>query len=128
MSDRERWIIYPLLFLALGTSLRDKLAQKVETEVLLSKRIDAEVIRCKQIMVTNQQGKPQILLSSNEAGGLVRVFDAPDKLTLALGHFGRISGLLAGAEGKLVPWVPLIERQARTGESSSETPPDEEEQ
>ncbi len=25
MSERERWIVYPLLFLALGTSLRDKL-------------------------------------------------------------------------------------------------------
>src|ERR1700753_1788049 len=24
MSDRERWIIYPLLFLALGAALRDK--------------------------------------------------------------------------------------------------------
>ena len=24
MSDRERWIVYPLLFLAIGMSLRDK--------------------------------------------------------------------------------------------------------
>ena len=24
MSTRERWIVYPLLFLALGTALRDK--------------------------------------------------------------------------------------------------------
>ncbi len=25
MSDRERWIVYPLLFLSLGLSLRDKM-------------------------------------------------------------------------------------------------------
>ncbi|HEX4412508.1 MAG TPA: hypothetical protein VH107_02695 [Lacipirellulaceae bacterium] len=27
MSDRERWIIYPLLFLALGAALRDKFVE-----------------------------------------------------------------------------------------------------
>ena len=26
MSERERWIVYPLLFFALGAALRDKLA------------------------------------------------------------------------------------------------------
>ena len=39
MSERERWIVYPLLFLALGASLRDKLfnltqSQKVVCESL----------------------------------------------------------------------------------------------
>ena len=26
MTERERWIVYPLLFLALGAALRDKLS------------------------------------------------------------------------------------------------------
>lgn len=39
MSERERWIVYPLLFLALGTALRDKIfnltqSQKVVCESL----------------------------------------------------------------------------------------------
>ena len=40
MSERERWIVYPLLFLALGVALRDKLfdqtqSQRVVCETLL---------------------------------------------------------------------------------------------
>jgi hypothetical protein len=39
MSERERWIVYPLLFLALGAAMRDKLfnltrSQKVVCEAL----------------------------------------------------------------------------------------------
>src|SRR5215475_4341550 len=37
MSERERWIVYPLLFLALGAALRDKLFDQT-----ISKRISCE--------------------------------------------------------------------------------------
>lgn len=38
MSDRERWILYPLLFLALGAALKDKLVppQRLECAVLVA--------------------------------------------------------------------------------------------
>jgi hypothetical protein len=32
MSERERWIVYPLLFFALGSALRDKLLQRIESK------------------------------------------------------------------------------------------------
>lgn len=32
MSERERWIVYPLLFLALGASLRDKIIKTTESQ------------------------------------------------------------------------------------------------
>lgn len=32
MSERERWIVYPLIFFALGAAIRDKLIQRVETK------------------------------------------------------------------------------------------------
>ena len=35
MSERERWIVYPLLFFALGAALRDKLFQHVESKEIL---------------------------------------------------------------------------------------------
>ncbi len=35
MSERERWIVYPLLFFALGAALRDKLTQRVESRELV---------------------------------------------------------------------------------------------
>jgi len=42
MSERERWIVYPLLFLALGASLRDKLFDQ-----MMSRRIV-----CQELIVT----------------------------------------------------------------------------
>ncbi len=32
MTDRERWTVYPLLFLALGIAAKDKLLRQVDTE------------------------------------------------------------------------------------------------
>ncbi len=115
MSDRERWIIYPLLFLALGTALRDKLTQSIEVDRIL----------CKQLVVVDGQRTPKIVLDSNDAGGLVRVIDAPGELTLALGHIDRVSGLLAGVDGKLIQWVPPFVRPA-PGEQPGGMPPEEE--
>jgi hypothetical protein len=35
MSERERWIVYPLIFFALGASVRDKILQRVETKEII---------------------------------------------------------------------------------------------
>ncbi len=47
MSTRERWIVYPLLFLALGVALRDKLIppDTLRAYALKVHEIDAEQIR-----------------------------------------------------------------------------------
>jgi len=45
MSERERWIIYPLLFFALGAALRDKLLH----------RIDVKEIYCESLKIVDQQ-------------------------------------------------------------------------
>jgi hypothetical protein len=45
MSERERWIVYPLLFFALGAALRDKLLQRVESKEIFCEKlsiVDAE--------------------------------------------------------------------------------------
>jgi hypothetical protein len=39
MSERERWIVYPLLFLSLGVSLRDKLSNRTWSENVLCERL-----------------------------------------------------------------------------------------
>ena len=47
MSTRERWIVYPLLFLALGAALRDKLVEKIEISRLKCNRLEVDgVARC----------------------------------------------------------------------------------
>ena len=45
MTERERWIVYPLLFLALGAALRDKLIKQT-----FSERIECEVLVCNDIV------------------------------------------------------------------------------
>ena len=45
MSERERWIIYPLLFFALGAAVRDKILHRVE----------AKEIFCESLKIIDQQ-------------------------------------------------------------------------
>ncbi len=76
MTERERWIVYPLLFLCLGVSLRDKV-----THSTTAKLIDAELIRCQAIQVgeiepgQNRSGiLPGTVTSFNEKGQAVAQF------------------------------------------------------
>jgi len=46
MNERERWIVYPLLFLALGAALRDKLWEQTKT-----KRVE-----CQELIVFGEEG------------------------------------------------------------------------
>ena len=66
MNDRERWVIYPLLFLALGAALKDKMIpseakfRKVECDELVVARVSGRLL-CEELIVadslTRQPGK-----------------------------------------------------------------------
>jgi hypothetical protein len=56
VTDRERWIVYPLLFLALGSALRDKLAKQTQ----------AKQIVCEQLLLVDNDGRPAAALTGNE--------------------------------------------------------------
>lgn len=45
MTERERWIVYPLLFLALGAALRDKLVE----------RTTAKSIVCQELSIVDEE-------------------------------------------------------------------------
>lgn len=45
MSERERWIVYPLLFFALGAAVRDKILH----------RVDTKEIYCESLKIVDQQ-------------------------------------------------------------------------
>ena len=116
MSDRERWIVYPLLFLALGVALRDKLTQIVETRTVEARFVEAQSvevdrIRCKSIVVVGKNEKSQIDLSASSEGGLMSVWDSQQELIVALGHFKGASGLFgATTSGDLFPWNTYVNR------------------
>ncbi len=96
MSERERWIVYPLLFLALGASLRDKLAKQTRSQQIV----------CEELFVVNNQGRPVakltegsfILMSSKNGPGTIR---ADVMHTNALIQQGR-------PVGQIVTWQNLI--------------------
>ncbi|TWT43452.1 hypothetical protein [Botrimarina hoheduenensis] len=47
MTERERWIVYPLLFLALGAALRDKIAKQTQTREIV----------CERLLVVDSEGR-----------------------------------------------------------------------
>jgi hypothetical protein len=62
MSERERWIVYPLLFLALGAALRDKMIDRTTTKS----------IACQELLIVDEQplGHEPVLLA--RLGGVPR--------------------------------------------------------
>jgi hypothetical protein len=46
MNERERWIVYPLVFFALGAALRDKFMQHVSSKEIECQRLVAKSIEC----------------------------------------------------------------------------------
>ncbi len=83
MSERERWIIYPLLFFALGAAVRDKILH----------RIEAKEIFCESLKIIDQQdptGRSFVELGIQRARsndptqladrvGMLRVVNSDDK-------------------------------------------------
>jgi hypothetical protein len=71
MNERERWIVYPLLFFALGASLRDKFLQHVSTKELECQRLVVKQIACEELNVTDPAKPDRIVarLFSSPSGG-----------------------------------------------------------
>jgi len=63
MSDRERWIVYPLLFLAMGASLRDKLFGRTTSKSIVCQEL---------IVVDDDRGGRQPLRVLARIGGTER--------------------------------------------------------
>lgn len=62
MTERERWIVYPLLFLALGAALRDKLSEHTKTRSL----------ECQELIVYGEDGPGQPPVPLVQIGGIKR--------------------------------------------------------
>jgi hypothetical protein len=89
MTDRERWTVYPLLFLTMGIAIKDKLPGPVRIDDLRSK-----AIFCQELIVTDPQGGEQVLISSNANGGFVRTVGKRNELRTILGNSDRHAGLM----------------------------------
>src|SRR5689334_18593989 len=84
MTDRERWTVYPLLFLALGVSLKDKMLRSVNTD-----EVHAKKVVCSELLVAGQDGVVDVRAAGGnlQARSLV-VADAAGKQRVNIGAGG----------------------------------------
>ena len=71
MSERERWVVYPLLFLTLGIAIRDKMLKRVDTDAMIADRVisaapltlsntlQADEVVCGRLVVRSHVVAPQ---------------------------------------------------------------------
>ena len=81
MSDRERWIVYPLLFLALGAALRDKLARSIHSvDVIRGAALDIDLkrgsITCRSLILEDDRRRRvvQLRTEQDQFGGAAVVY------------------------------------------------------
>ena len=103
MTDRERWTIYPLLFLTLGIAVRDKISKSITTENLTSENVavtknlsspafTSNTVRCKTVacnalVLADPEGRQQVAIKASPAGGLVlQLPDDKEVRNIVLGY------------------------------------------
>ncbi|HEY2759298.1 MAG TPA: hypothetical protein VGI75_01105 [Pirellulales bacterium] len=83
MSDRERWIVYPLLFLAIGMSMRNQALFDEDRDV--RKHAESELIRCRGLEVVDASGKTRWIMGTTKSGeGLLELSGDEGKLAARL--------------------------------------------
>ena len=107
MTDRERWTVYPLLFLALGITVKDKLA----------KLVDVDKVHCKSLILTDRAGKDRVVVTTASGTGLVH-----QRGDTWLAFSDNLAGLmLFDDHGRVRPWfaTPPGPRHAPAPQSPS---------
>lgn len=94
MSSRERWTVYPLLFLTLGIALKDKITREITTNK----------VSCKAVWVTDHEGKPQLVMGHG-----------PNRL---------LGMMFVDEAGKIVPGPSIIVQSRGPRPAQSGTAPD----
>ena len=101
MSSRERWIVYPLIFFALGTVLKDKITSVLDVRSLdcqeltvsthdREPRIRMQCLnnRAAQIEMLGQNGNPQMIIQSAGRTAIVKFIDSQTRQVLYEGALG----------------------------------------
>ncbi len=115
MSNRERWVVYPLLFLAIGLGLNNNIQLQEAQQDGHSAQVD--LLRCKTLEVLAADGKPRVTIgttdqgealletastagkslariSSNSSGAVLSLFDRPGQSMVRLGYENQFAMLL----------------------------------
>jgi hypothetical protein len=103
MTDRERWTVYPLLFLTLGIAVKDKIAGRATADTLL----------CNTLVVHDRKGKEQVVISSTPDGGQVVTLGEKNALGVLVGHTDKLAGLMfVDGRGRLIRSLATVPTSA----------------
>ena len=89
MSNRERWVVYPLLFFAILLAARD--------DIVPPNPVRHQTLVCNQIRVETPNGIPLVSIGRSINRGIIRVHGDSEAPPLHIGHDEdlRASGLFA---------------------------------
>jgi hypothetical protein len=112
MTNRERWIVYPLLFLTLGLGMRDKVAPpspRFMRPGLNALNVRCAHLDCQDLTITGPSGEKRVRMgvTPNQAGQM-EIYGANHSMVLVAGAdntglSGRVETLAADA----IPQVSL---------------------
>lgn len=114
MTDRERWVVYPLLFLSIGLSMHNDIEMQA-----YPRANEDSTLRCKTLEIVGPQGKPAVQITStsdgdglletadaqgnrqsrispNATGATLELYDREGKTYALVGHESNLIGLFAG--------------------------------
>jgi hypothetical protein len=96
VSSRERWIVFPLLFLSLGVSLRDKLVPPSRSEVV---ELHADSVVCRRLAVVDEANRVVVALGDVDAKAEALLRQFPEATVVAVGADGRRYGVFMKLPG-----------------------------
>ncbi len=109
MSTRERWIVYPLLFLTLGVALRDKFTGRLRIGQVICDRLESGQSECRALIVMGPNGRPVVAAGTDAKSnsGAIATFSADGMplvqiesagaagMVVLTGHVGQEFGIFA---------------------------------
>ncbi|MEX2141726.1 MAG: hypothetical protein WD894_20845 [Pirellulales bacterium] len=95
MSTRERWIVYPLLFLALGTAIKPKLMQReLRASNLPSTILRAGRVECGELSILGGDNRPRVIARTGASGGVIHLIDNQGNVVAIQAETRRRAGLI----------------------------------
>jgi len=88
MTERERWIVYPLIFFALGAAIRDKLFRHVASkEIVCESLVAGEIhclsdVKCRSVVVVDRDDPRLVLVQLGQ--GVKQLDDGSNASSLGL--------------------------------------------